>query len=620
MENCMNASCAAAASGNTTSIFLQLVNMILAAQCNLSSHDNYPPDRTKEILDNPNFDFIIVGAGSAGSVLANRLTERNWKVLLIEAGDYPTFANEIPGLYMQLLRSPGDYYYEVEPEKKACLGSKTKRCRWNKGKVLGGSSSMNGMLFVTGNEQDYNEWAQMGNVGWSYKDVFPYFKKMQNCGSANTPAWRKKFCSPDGPLHVRYYNYSDTEIYQLIMNATRDINIPTLKPLVNDKYIGYGLAEGTLDDGRRMSAAKAYLHPIRNRENLYLMTNARVDAVLLRERNAYGVQVTLKNGKSVRLHATKEVILSAGSIASPQILMLSGIGPREHLTKMGIKTVVDLSVGKNLQDHIGWQGMYLTYKNDSNIDVTPINFLDEAYQCLINKRGIFSTLPGFDVVGFLNLTNMTSKYPDVQFLHVHYLRKDIQKIKAITNMFDVDDRIVKELILKVTDQDILQPIPAVLKPKSVGELLLRSKNPAVPVKIHANYYSHPDDIRTMWESYYYIRKLLQTKTFTKLNMNLKYVEIPDCKNQKMDYNDYWTCNMRHLSFTFFHPVGTAKMGPRSDPTAVVDPRLRVHGIHRLRVIDASIMPRITSGNTNAPTMMIAEKGADLIKEDWDPST
>lgn len=609
----MTASCAAAASGNTTSIFLQMVNMVLAAQCGLSSEDNYPPDRTQEILENPTFDFIIVGAGSAGSVLANRLTEHNWKVLLIEAGDYPSYATEIPGLYMQLLRSPEDYYYEVEPEGRACLGSKTKRCRWNKGKVLGGSSSINAMLFVIGNENDYNEWAQMGNTGWNWNEVLPYFKKIQNCGDANTPEWRKKYCSPDGPLHVRYYNYSDPILHQIMINASRNLNISTLDPLINDKFVGYGLAEGTLDDGRRMSAAKAYLHPIRNRTNLYLMRNARVDAVLLHGRDAYGVRVTLKNGSSARLMTRKEVILSAGSIATPQILMLSGIGPEQHLTEMEIPTVVDLPVGKNLQDHIGWQGIYLTYTNGS-VDPPYINFMDEAYESLIHKRGILSTLPGYDVVGFVNVENMTSKYPNVQFLHVHYIRKDVLKLQAIANMFDVDDGIVSDLMSKIMHFNMVEPIPALLKPKSRGELRLRSKNPAVPVKIHANYYSDPEDIEMMLKCLDYVRRLTQTKTFINQGLVLKYVDIPDCRH--MDTDDYWRCNLRYLSFTFFHPVGTAKMGPRSDPTAVVDPRLRVHGIQGLRVIDASIMPRITSGNTNAPTIMIAEKGADMIKEEW----
>ncbi|EFN84158.1 glucose dehydrogenase [FAD, quinone] isoform X2 [Harpegnathos saltator] len=622
MDSCMKQQCVAAASGDTTSAFLYMINFVLATYCDLSNVRNYPPDRTEEILRPTekypiDFDFIVVGAGSAGSVLANRLSEETkWKVLLIEAGDYPSANTEVPGMFIQLMGTPEDYYYDIQPERNACLGMNRKSCKWSKGKTLGGSSSINAMLFVIGNEDDYNGWSRMGNDGWSYDQVLPYFKKMQNCGSANTPEWRAKYCSPDGPLHVRYFNYTDRAMQEMIMNATRDMNIPTLEPLITDKFIGYGLAEGTLDEGRRMSAAKAYLTPAKGRSNLYLMRNARADAILLNGTEAYGVRVTLKNGKTVVLNASKEVILSAGSIGSPQLLMLSGIGPRQHLAQMGISSVVDLPVGKNLQDHVSWQGIYLAYRNESAIPPPPFTyFLDEAYQFLIHERGIFSSNVGFDIVGFVNVNNMTAKYPVTQFLHVHYLRWEINKLRLVMNLFDISNDIVRDLIKLLDEVDILQLMPILLRPKSLGELRLRSKDPAVPVAIYANYYSQQEDMDTMLRSLSYIKQLLQTETFVRKGLWLHHLDIPGCRHTEPDSDEYWRCNLRHMSTMFFHPVGTTKMGPRSDPTAVVDARLKVYGVQRLRVIDASIMPTIISGNTNAPTIMIAEKGADYIKEE-----
>lgn len=619
METCLATSCTAATSGVTasTSIFLHLVQTLITVQCNLSSNENFPLDRTEEVANSDRvFDFVIVGAGSAGSVLANRLTEiHKWKVLLIEAGDNPSLLSRIVGTYSTLIRSPEDYAYEIEPEKLACHGLESKLCRWGKGKVLGGSSSINAMLYTYGNEKDYNEWSQMGNEGWSYDEVLPYFKKSQNSGHGQCEG-RTKYCGYGGPLDVRYFNYTHKGVQRMILDAARELNVPILDVINGDKFIGFGIAQGTVDKGNRVSNAKAYLSPIKDRGNLYVMKSTRADAVLLDGDRAVGVRVTLKDGRQIDVRASKEVILSAGSIASPQLLMLSGIGPEEHLREMDIPSVVDLPVGKNLQDHVAWLGIFMAFKNESATPPAPTFILDEAYEYLMHNRGSLATSINQDLMGFINVNDPSSKYPNIQFLIPHIQQFHTHQTHAALKFFYVNEDTIQDVMKIQMSADILNVITILLNPKSVGEVRLRSKNPADRVKIHANYFNKREDLETMMKSIGFLKRMLATEPFKQQGAWLHHLDIPGCRDTEPDSDEYWRCNLRHMSSTLFHAAGTAKMGRRGDPTAVVDPRLKVHGVRGLRVIDGSVMPKITSANTNAPIIMIGEKGADMIKEDW----
>lgn len=504
---------------------------------------------------------------------------------------------------------------KAEPQEGVCQGIRDKRCRWSKGKTLGGSSVINAMLHVFGNDRDYNEWSNQGNEGWSYEQVLPYFRKSLNCAPEHVAKWGDRFCQTGGPMDIRGYNYTMTNMQDILLDTARESGFKILEPLIGDEFVGFGKAMGTMNSGKRISAAKAFLSPIKDRKNLYVMKSSRVDKILLEKARATGVRVTLKNGESLDIKASKEVILSAGSVASPQIMMLSGIGPKQHLTQMGIPIVIDLPVGRNLQDHPIWFGMHIAYKNQSVVPPPPTYILDMTYEYLVHHTGELYTV-GIDLLAFLNVSDPGSKYPDIQIDFGNFPQWNPIKIGSLLKAFDVTDEIFEEIQKEIMQSNLLLPCTVLLQPKSRGKIELRSADPADPVKIYANYFEQQEDLKTLLKSVDVVKDMLKTDTMKKEGAWLQHFDIPGCRHTKPDSEEYWECNIRHVTTTLFHASGTARMGPKTDPMAVVDPRLRVHGIERLRVIDASIMPNIVSGNINAPTMMIAEKGADMIKEDW----
>ncbi|XKL64782.1 hypothetical protein PGB90_004868 [Kerria lacca] len=565
----------------------------------------------------PEYDFIVVGGGSAGAVVANRLSEnKNWTILLLEAGGDETEISDIPTLSGYLQLSDMDWQYKTAPpssDNVYCLGMIGDRCNWPRGKVLGGSSVLNAMIYVRGNKFDYDSWAQQGNIGWSYADVLPYFKKSED--NRNPYLVRTPYHSQGGYLTVQESPWR-TPLAVAFVKAGMEMGYKN-RDINGETQTGFMLAQGTLRRGNRCSTAKAFLRPIRLRQNLHIALHSHVMKVIFEKSQsvtrAIGIQFQ-KNGKKSMVKARKEVILSAGAIGSPQLLMVSGIGPKDHLTELGIKIVKDLKVGHNLQDHVGLGG--LTFIIDEPITFTKKRFqtVPVALEYVLNERGPLTSLGGVEGLAFINTKYAPDHglWPDIQF---HFapssVNSDGDQIRKITG---IRDSLYNTMYKPLTKAETWTILPLLLRPRSTGWIRLKSKNPFVYPIIEPNYFAHKQDVAVLIEGIRIAFNVSNTSPFRSFNSRPLLTPMPGCRKHELFSDDYWECAMRHFTFTIYHPAGTCKMGVDSE--SVVDPRLRVHGVKGLRVIDASIMPTIVSGNPNAPVIMIGEKGADMIKEEW----
>ncbi|MBL42341.1 MAG: choline dehydrogenase [Rhodospirillaceae bacterium] len=530
------------------------------------------------------FDYIIVGGGSAGCVLANRLSERpEIKVLLIEAGpkDWnPLY--DIPILAGSLYRFKyNNWYYQTESEKYL----NGRKIFWPRGKVLGGSSSINGMIYTVGLTSDYNTWAQLGNNGWGWDDVEAYFIKSHKYMNKN-----KKEINPYGYLPINKSPFSHP-ITEAFIESGMAANENYCNNFNNGEASGVGYYEFTWEAGKRKSTSKTFLNKSRNRKNLRILTNCHVKKILFNKKNCTGVRVIIRN-KEENFYTKKEVILSAGTVNSPSLLLRSGIGPGKELQKIGIKVINNLNgVGKNLQDHLLVRIQIASDYNDTlhkylRWDKITLNIL-KAY---ILKKGIGSIFP-LTAGAYLKST----KDKDIPDLQSHFLPG--LSTGKIRFPWSKSDRLNQPGFFA----NIYQ-----LRPESRGKITLNSKDPLGEPKIYANYLEKENDIICLRNGVEVIRNIFSQKPLSKY---FSHEIEPGNLIKTEEQIDHW---IRKTAETVFHPVGTCKMGPKTDLNSVVDNDLRVIGVDNLRVVDASIMPLITSSNTNAPTIMIAEKASDLI--------
>ncbi len=525
------------------------------------------------------FDYIIVGAGSAGCVLANRLsTDPANKVLLLEAGTTDTNPwIHVPVGYFKTMHNPKtDWCYLTEPDK----GINNRRLQWPRGKVLGGSSSLNGLLYVRGQAEDFDRWEALGNKGWSYKEVLPYFKKSedQERGADN-------YHGIGGPQKVSDLRLR-RPIADFFIKAAEQIGIPLNPDYNGAKQEGVGYFQQTAFKGFRWSTARGFLRPAMKRKNLTVITKAHTNRILFEDNRAVGIEY-LKKGKLHQVKANSEVILSAGAIGSPQILQLSGIGSKELLDKHQIDLIKELpGVGKNLQDHLQIRLVFKTSQRTLNDELNSyLKQFKVGLQYIFTRTGPL-TLAASQVAIF------TKSHPGIDRSDIQFHMQPLSADKPGEGVHDFS-----AFTLSVCQ----------LRPHSSGHIEIKSRDPLQHPAIHPNYLSDKRDQKVAVDSIKVARKIAEAPA---LKIHILDEYVPGSEHQ----TDLELLNVaRQHSQTIYHPTSTCKMG--NDKMAVVNERLQVHGIKGLRIIDASIMPEITSGNTNAPAIMIAEKGAEMLLED-----
>ncbi|XP_077552790.1 glucose dehydrogenase [FAD, quinone]-like [Haemaphysalis longicornis] len=597
-----------AASQNVIGVLMALVNLLTHVP-----FSDLPTPLGLELGDlRKEYDYVIVGGGSAGSVIANRLSsDPSVSVLILEAGGLETASRQIPALAPFNLGGPDDWAYRSVPQRNACLSFREQRSPLPRGKVLGGTSVLNYMLYVRGNRHDYDRWAtEYGARGWAYQDVLPHFKEIEDFGVDEL----SEYHGSQGDVPVNYANTTTPAIGELFLEACQqagyadvDYNGPTQS--------GCSRVQANIRNGVRVSASKAFIQPVvKGRENLHVAVYSQATKVNFEGSRAVGVAFT-RLGEPQTVKARREVILSAGAVGSAQLLLLSGVGPKEDLERLQIPLVADLPVGRSLQDHpASFNAVHVI--TDHNVVPPPFG-LKDVEQFAYNRTGTVSVPAGVEVLQFLSSDYAlgTSGSPDILVgLMSSTPANDLARVEMVSIGFLPEA--YDGYLGPITDEPGFRVGLILVRPKSRGRITLRSTDPNEYPLIDPGLFTHPDDIKAMaLGAKKLIDSTLSTKIMRSVGAQPSTVAFPSCADSGAVWSlEYLECLYRHVAHMSWHTCCTAPMG--SHPEAVVDERLRVlGGVTGLRVADASVMPEITSGTTHAPCMMIGSKAAEMILED-----
>lgn len=581
------------------------------------------------------YDFIIVGGGTAGCVIANRLSANpKWNILVLEAGKPESTANFVPGMAGYLIKSNYDWGYIAEKTPGSCLGnvlmprlchsliisritaSEEERCPYHAGRALGGSSTTNYMLFTRGNQWDFNEWEDAGNEGWGYEGVLPYFKSIETATSGED--FDAEFRGSSGEMVVGYPPYRSA-LTDFFVIAAKEAG-HELTDYNGEKQLGLSYIQSNLKNGRRVSSASAFIHPIyKKRKNLHIITSAMVSKVLIDADTKTAVGVSFNyDGQSRDVYAKKEVILSAGALRSPQLLMLSGIGPSDHLKQLGITVIKDLPVGNRYYDHTVFPGLvYTTNTTNLALHIKQLGVLDVLE--FIEGKGKFTSPVNIEAVvyGKMENSSLHPEQPDYELLMLPgTLAGDLGTVLA--SVYKITPYFYERFLqpLEPQRQDKFTVLVHQMRPKSAGYIRLRDNNIESHPLFYPNFFTHPDDVEAQLAGVRDGMRIASGPIFKALGAQIYSNLMPGCEHLEFGSDDYWRCAIPVASVGTHHQTGTCRMGPEDDEDSVVDDKLRVHGIKRLRVADNSIIPSMVCAHTHAVALMIGEKFSDIIKQTW----
>lgn len=570
-----------------------------------------PPTSAKEYFSTGKrqnygrYDFIVIGSGSGGATAASRLSEvEDWNVLVLEAGCFGNNFSDIPNMYIPIQFTHFNWGYKSIPQKTACLGLEDEECPYPRGKGVGGTTLINGLVYARGHKDDFNRWGKIaGNDRWSYPSVLQYFKKSENFVHRDPEApVDPEFHGKGGPLRVEYHLKRSPQL-NAFLEANKEIGYDVVD--YNANKVGASPSQLNTINGRRFDNGKAFLTPNRNRTNLKILTQSYVTRLRIDKKNKRVTGVEFSHqGKNHFVEAIKEVILCAGAISTPQILMQSGIGPKKHLKEVGIDIVQDLEVGSTLYDNPTFFGI-----NFGTNYTEPIKPLSDYVREFLNGVGPL-TLPGSNGgVGFYESSyTKGTGVPDIELMMIPANATNPLSKKS----FNLKKQTYEDLWKNINPAQSFILYIVTLHAQSSGTIRLKSKDFYQYPLINSKFLSDPEnrDINVLYEAIQLGLKLVDTKAFKAMDTKLQGGPLRVCKHLKYLSKAYWYCALRELSVNLYHPVGSCPMG------TVVDSKLKVFGIDNLRIADASVIPFALAGHPNAPTVMVGEQLGDLVKSSY----